>query len=109
MNAATQPTPDTQIEEAVDAYALELREKILFGLAVYQAVSPTMLQVFLGTSTPTKLWKPILKALEAEGKVCREEVPLTTPHDRVNSYTILHLPSNPYSVPTQFQANPQEG
>lgn len=86
------------VEEGVIDYLKLLREKILFGLEVYPYVSPSMLHVFLGTATSAHVWKSILNDLIAEGLVTREEVTLTTPHDRTQTYTILHLTQKPYTA-----------
>lgn len=85
--------------DALEDYMKILREKILFGLEIYPAISPTMLHTFLGTATSTHVWKPILNDLIAEGLVERTEVTLTSPHERVQTYTILHRTDKAYSKP----------
>lgn len=95
---ATTTTSDL-VASPLEDYSQILREKILFGLKVYPYLMPTMMQVFLGTSTPTKVWKPILEGLITEGLVGRQEVVLTSPYERIQTYTILHLTTNPYPNP----------
>lgn len=86
--------------EVYEGLAKILREKILFGLAVYPFLSPSMLHVFLGTATPKSLWKDVvLEALLKEGLVCKDEVTLTSPHDRTQTYTILRLADAVYITP----------
>ena len=89
----------TEGSDGIADYVSILREKILFGLTIYPAVSPTMLHTFLGTSTSTHVWKPILNDLIGEGLVERTEVTLTSPHDRVQTYTIIHRTDKPYNKP----------
>ena len=83
----------------MNTYVKKLREKILFGLEIYPAVSPTMLHTFLGTSTSADVWKSILEELIIEGLVSRTEVQLTSPYDRVQTYTIIHRTNKPYVKP----------
>lgn len=92
----TEPTPDDAVSTAAEEYIDILRTKILFSLKVYPFLSPSMLHVALGTATSTALWKPILEALIVEGKVNEAKVQLTSPHDRSQTYTILHLSDNTY-------------
>ncbi len=89
-------------------YTRMLREKILFGLEIYPAVSPTMLHTFLGTSTSTHVWKPILNELITEGLVEKTEVTLTSPHDRTQTYTIISRTDKPYTPPAYTLDNDEE-
>lgn len=95
---------DTSLHKSLEDYTQLLREKIIFGLQVYPYLSPTMLHVFLGTAVSTHVWKPILNDLIVEGVVQKDEVQLTSPHDRVQSYTVLHLTTNPYIQPACFDS-----
>lgn len=88
-------------DDSLNEYARILREKILFGLEIYPAVSPTMLHTFLGTATSTHVWKPILNDLIAEGLVARVEVTMTSPHDRTQTYSVLHRTDKPYALPNE--------
>jgi hypothetical protein len=94
---------------AANEWAQNLREKILFGLSIYKFVSPTMLHVFLGTSTPSALWKDeVLAKLIEDGLVVQENIALTSPLDRSQSYTVLRLAENVYTPPeTPTAASPQ--
>jgi hypothetical protein len=103
MPAEPLPIPSEVVEanSAYEAMGDMLREKILFGLSIYPFLSPSMLHVFLGTATPKSIWKDVvLKALVEEGLVCSEEVTLTSPHDRTQTYNILRLAENTYTAPT---------
>lgn len=93
-------TDEEILQESANAYMAQLREKILFGLSIYKYLNPSMLHVFLGTSTPSSLWKDqVLEQLLAEGAVVKTDIQLTSPSERSQSYTILHLPENKYSPP----------
>lgn len=72
-------------------YADHIEEKILFVLRIYPRISPTMLQVGLGTSVSSKMWRPILDALIRKGLVKQEYVQETSPADRIQSYTVISL------------------
>ena len=92
------PPPSTNAEEAMDNYAELLRAKILHALKIYPALSPTMIHVALGTSTSAVVWKAVLEELIAEGLVVRREITATSPHDRVQNYTVIHLAETEYTV-----------
>jgi hypothetical protein len=109
--AVEEATPDISREDAADTYLDQLEAKILFGLKVYPFLSPSMLHVFLGTSTPTALWKDqVLARLIEEGKVISTTVSLTSPFERSQTYTVLHLVSNVYPLATSAAtSDPQTG
>jgi len=102
---ATQPSsvggvPSEGVISIGDAEAevrKQIRDQIIFCLELYPCLMPSMLQVGLGTATPSVLWKAILEELVLEGIVCRTEVPLTSPRERRQTYTLLHLATNPLS------------
>jgi|SRR5882724_6426181 len=99
-NANANANGDTMQEAAV-VYTDELEEKILFGLSIYKFVSPTMLHTFLGTSTPVDLWKKqVLAKLLADGRVLLTTITLTSPAQRSQSYSVLHLPENEFTTPS---------
>ena len=104
--AAEEPVENVpQAPDAAADYVRQLREKILFGLSVYHFLSPSMLHVFLGTATPASLWKDkILTELLEEGLVVKEDVQLTSPFERSQTYTILRLPDNKYKAPKALEA-----
>ncbi len=68
-----------------------IREKILHVLGVYPILSPTMLQIGLGTSLPTIEWRPVLEELIAAGLVERDEYSAQTSSGRNYSYTRIRL------------------
>jgi hypothetical protein len=45
------------------------RDKILHILDIYPCISPAMLQVGLGTSIPSRVWRPVLDRLIKAGEV----------------------------------------
>jgi hypothetical protein len=96
------------LQAASNDYLDSLRQKILFGLRIYPYVNPSMLHVFLGTSTPSSLWKDlVLAGLIEEGLVVSETVTLTSPFDRSQSYTVLHLTENAYNATATATFDPQ--
>lgn len=95
----------TEPQEAANDYFQQLRQKILFGLSIYQYLSPSMLHVFLGTSTPSKIWKEqVLAKMIEDGEVIFENVTLTSPVDRAQNYGVLHLPENAFIPPQDAAA-----
>lgn len=79
-------TPDT----VQDATKL-MEEKILHVFQTYPTISPSMLQITLGSSLPTAMWKPVLEALIEQGKLFRYFRTVTNPNGRSNSATILSI------------------
>lgn len=70
-----------------------LREKILHTLKIYTRLSPSMLQVGIGTAISPKLWHPVLEQLINQGEVEREEIHAKSHVGRDQVYTVLHLKS----------------
>jgi hypothetical protein len=82
------------VEAAID-YIAEIRERILFTLAIYPKLSPTMLQVSLGTSTRPSIWHPVLNQLIEDGLVDRIQIrpPTPAPSGRDQVFTVIQLKS----------------
>lgn len=76
--------------EPADTESL-LRDKIKHVLKIYPKLSPSMLQVGIGTAMPPAFWQPVLEIMIAEGEIVREIVSARTPADRQQSYTVLSL------------------
>jgi len=74
----------------------QTRERILHALEIFPFISGSMLNQAIGTSTPTKLWKPILEQLVTEGKVSETLIHAKTPTGRAQTYTVLHLSRRTY-------------
>jgi hypothetical protein len=83
--------------EAVASVAAEmvndLRGRILFTLTVYPKLSPTMLQVALGTGTRPQFWHPVLDQLIEEGRIEKIQIrpPSPPPSGRDQVYTVIQL------------------
>jgi hypothetical protein len=88
------------LTEAFEAQVKILREKMLFALTIYPALSPSMMHVAVGTNSPKSIWKDeILETLIEEGLIIRREVKLTTPRERNQTFTVLHLAGIEYNPP----------
>lgn len=72
-----------------------IRDKIVHTLTIWPQLSPSMLQVGIGTAITPKLWHPILKDLEEAGIIVRTEVRAKSHIGRDQVYTILRLNSTP--------------
>src|SRR3990172_6202219 len=73
-----------------------VRDRIIHVLTIYPILSPSMLQVGLGTSTQPGLWRPVLERMIDEGVVIVEEVQLEHPSGR--SYPYKKLSLQPLSI-----------
>lgn len=81
----------TEEEDFVPIAHDVIREKIIHVLTIWPILSPSMLQVGIGTALTPKLWHPVLNNLIIEGVVKREEYRAKTPTNRDQVYTRLSL------------------
>ena len=51
-----------------------IEARILKVLEIYPKISPSMMQIGIGSSLPTIIWKPILDSLVERGLVIRDEI-----------------------------------
>lgn len=68
-----------------------IRRKILHTLKIWPKLSPSMLQVGIGTSLSSRMWHPVLDQLIREGKVIRTEQQAKSHIGRDQIYTIISL------------------
>jgi hypothetical protein len=68
-----------------------LRDKILFTLAHYPVLTPTMLQVGIGPHHAPKDWRPILQQLLDTGFIRREEETTTSTYGQARTLVKLRL------------------
>lgn len=88
--AAVQSPPATVVME----------QRILHILENYPILSPSMLQISLGSGLPTSMWHPVLHSLIEAGKVARWTKSVVSPFGRVSTLTFLSLARN---QPSQAQ------
>ena len=65
--------------------------RICHILTIYPGISPTMLQVGIGPSISSAIWKPILQEMEDRGEVIRAYHNAQAPSRRYNNYVKLSL------------------
>lgn len=68
-----------------------IRDKIIHALTIWPRISPSMLQVGIGTSISPKMWHPIFDSLIKEGRIQKEEVSGRGPTGRDQVYTVVSL------------------
>ena len=51
-----------------------VRRKIHNALALHPILTPSMLQIAVGTNVPPRIWRPVLIDMIAEGVVCRRDM-----------------------------------
>lgn len=67
-----------------------IRQRILHTLWIYPKLSPSMLQIGIGTGFPPALWHPVLERMIDNGEVIRSQTQATNPvSKRDQTYTIL--------------------
>jgi len=93
MNITQFALPPTD-EEDGDEFA----RKIVHILRNYPIISPSMLQIAIGSSLPTSVWKPVLERLITEGVVERNFVVQESSKGRHQSYTFLRLKGTTVTV-----------
>lgn len=70
-----------------------IAQKIVHVLHIYPRLSPSMLQIGVGTGLKPSVWKPVLEQMISDGHVTRRFIQAETPSDRVQSYCIIELPT----------------
>lgn len=87
-----------------------MRERIIHILTVYPIISYSMLQVGVGTSMPSSMWRPILKNLIQEGRVIEDHLYANSPRGRAQTYTQLRLRGTvvTFAAVVPFNNNPIE-
>ena len=88
----------TELSDDMAQVIEQTRERILHALEIFPFISGSMLNQAIGTSTPTKLWKPLLEQLIAEGKVKETHIHAKSPTGRAQTYTVIHLAKREYSA-----------
>lgn len=68
-----------------------LRSRIIQALMIYPRLSPSMLQVGIGTAVPSSMWRPTLERLILENVVLRTQLPVVTMTGRHKNCEILEL------------------
>lgn len=63
--------------------------KILHILDIFPKISPSMLQIGLGSGLPTSLWKPVLDQLLEQKRIFKYQVESVSPGGRCQSLTVI--------------------
>lgn len=66
-----------------------IADKILHILGCFPKISPSMLQISLGSSLPTDVWKPVLEYLITTGDVYRYSRTVQNPAGRAQAVTVI--------------------
>lgn len=88
-------TQETVSDNSDNSIITAIETKICFVLGIYPRISPTMLQMGLGASFPPEIWKPVLNNMVQQGTITLEEIQLTSPVNRQQTYKILSLTNQP--------------
>ncbi len=72
-----------------------MEEKILRILESYPKISPSMLQISLGSGVPTDVWRPTLERLIGEGKVYRYTQIMYMPSGKQRTSLTISLHPDP--------------
>lgn len=82
----------THFQAVTNATAPTIEDKIVHCLKIFPIISPSMLQIGLGTNHAPAEWKLVLRRLVEEGKVLETTMDTKTATGRHFSYTRLMLP-----------------
>lgn len=82
-----------QVQPTEIAGTDSIRTRILHLLTVYPRISPSMLQIGIGTSVPPTIWRPILDELVKDHKVMITSINIQSPAGRTRSYQVVSLES----------------
>lgn len=84
-----------EIYEREPAAEKTIREKILHILDNFPKVTPSMLQISLGSGIPTSMWHPVLDKLVAEETLYRYENEVRSPSGRYGVQTVISTDPKP--------------
>lgn len=76
---------------AVDSQYQLIRDKILKVLEIYPKVSPSMLQIGIGSSIPAQMWRPVLERLIEEGTIIQDDIVSFSASERQQVYRVIHI------------------
>lgn len=87
------PAIKNDIESIANSMDDYVEKKILFALTIYPMISPSMLQVAIGTSIPPFVWRrKVLTRLLEEKKVIHADIKVVSPDGVERTYQRLTLP-----------------
>lgn len=98
MHMSTPEQVDDDTLETYEAFRNGLRDKIVHTLTIWPYLSPSMLQVAIGTSVSSGLWHPILQKLIDDERVVRETFSAKSPAGRDQTYTVIRLTTTPSNI-----------
>lgn len=81
-------------------------DKIMHVLEHFPKITPSMLQISLGSGLPTVIWKPVLEELLEAEMLYRYQKTVKTPAGRTQTQTILSLHPETDGVPTKQMDDP---
>lgn len=68
-----------------------IEHKILHLLKIYPKISPSMMQIGIGSSLPASMWRPVLASLIERGVVQEDFIMSPSSSGRQQTYTVLSL------------------
>lgn len=78
-------------KESAEQAAKAIEDRILHILDCFPKVSPSMLQISLGSGVPTSLWHGVLDKLIAEERLYRYKIARMTPAGRQQIQTVISI------------------
>lgn len=98
MNIVTKPEivpPKVNYEPVSDDI---IENRIIHLLKIYPKINPSMMQIGIGSSIPSQMWRPKLQDLIDRKVILEEFVVSPSPTGRHQSYCVLSLwPTEPKS------------
>lgn len=83
-------TEDEDFIGLTDAESI-IVERIRHTLRIYPRISPSMLQVGIGTALTPSLWRPVYERMKEDGEIEEQTVQAQTPTGRIQVYTVISL------------------
>lgn len=72
-------------------YLKDVEDRIISVLKVYPRISPSMLHIGIGSSMPTKIWRPVLEDMVSRGIISIDHIADLSAKGRSQSHTIISL------------------
>lgn len=101
MNIAPINTSQLVNQDVNLSYPDDIKAKIIHLLEVYPVISPSMMQIGIGSSLPAKLWRPILNQMLKDEILKMDVFVHPTATGRQQSYTLLSLKDTLVNFPSK--------
>lgn len=70
-----------------------IEDRILKVLEIYPKISPSMLQIGIGSSIPSAMWRPVFQKMLDKGTLIQDDIVALSSTERHQIYRVIRLAS----------------